>query len=77
MENYKIVELYINTEKLETSLNTISYVLQNQNCIPYTYKFFKQPGVKKYNINFDMFSKKDKYNSIKTDFIYKKDIILE
>jgi len=55
MENYKIVELYINTEKLETSLNTISYVLKNPNCTPYTYKFFKQPGIKKYNINFDMF----------------------
>ncbi|NVP17720.1 DUF4012 domain-containing protein [Candidatus Gracilibacteria bacterium] len=77
MENYKVVELYINTEKLETSLNTISYVLKNPNCTPYTYKFFKQPGIKKYNINFDMFGKKDKYNSIKSDFIYKKDIILE
>lgn len=77
MENYKIVELYINTEKLETSLNSISYVLENPNCSDYTYKFFKQPGIKKYNINFDIFSKKDKYNSIKSDFIYKKDIILE
>jgi len=76
-DTYKIVELYIDTEKLETSLNTISYVIDNPNCDKYTYKFFKQPGIKKYNINFDMFWVIDKYSSIKSDFIYKKDIILE
>ena len=76
-DTYKIVELYIDTEKLETSLNSISYVIDNPNCDKYTYKFFKQPGIKKYNINFDMFWVIDKYSSIKSDFIYKKDIILE
>jgi len=76
-DTYKIVELYIDTEKLETSLNSISYMIQNPNCEKYTYKFFKQPGIKKYNINFDLFWEKDKYNSIKTDFIYKKDIIVK
>lgn len=76
-DTYKIVELYIDTEKLETSLNSISYVIDNPNCDKYTYKFFKQPGIKKYNINFDMFWVLDKYSSIKSDFIYKKDIILE
>lgn len=76
-DTYKIVELYIDTEKLETSLNSISYVIDNSNCDKYTYKFFKQPGIKKYNINFDMFWENDKYNSIKSDFIYKKDIILK
>ncbi len=76
-DTYKIVELYINTDKLETSLNSVSYTINNPNCDKYTYKFFKQPWIKKYNINFDMFGHKDKYNSIKSDFIYKKDIILE
>lgn len=76
-DTYKIVELYINTDKLETSLNSISYTINNPNCDKYTYKFFKQPGIKKYNINFDMFGIRDKYNSIKSDFIYKKDIILK
>ncbi|MDD2907364.1 MAG: DUF4012 domain-containing protein [Candidatus Gracilibacteria bacterium] len=74
-DNYKIVELYINTEKLETSLNTISYIIDNPSCEKYTYKFFKQAGIQKYNINFDIFSEKDKYSAIKSDFIYKKDII--
>ncbi len=76
-DNYKIVELYTKTEKLETSLNTISYELENPDCEKYSYKFFKQPWINKYNINFDMFWIKDKYNSIRSDFIYKKDIILK
>lgn len=77
MWKYKIIELYINTEKLETSLTTINYTINNPNCDKYSYKFFKQPGIKKYNINFDMFWEKDKYSSIESDFIYKKDIILK
>ncbi|MDR2640203.1 MAG: hypothetical protein LBC61_02485 [Candidatus Peribacteria bacterium] len=42
-DNYKIVELYVKTQNLETSKTTISYVLLNPKCEEYSYKFFKQP----------------------------------
>lgn len=71
--NYKIVELYITTQKLETSKNVIEYTIPNPNCADYSYKFFKQPWIKKYNINFDVMWEKDKFTWIESDFIYKRD----
>ncbi|MDR3150826.1 MAG: hypothetical protein LBU14_04445 [Candidatus Peribacteria bacterium] len=41
--NYKMIELYITTQNLETSKTTISYTLPNPSCKKYTYKFLKQP----------------------------------
>lgn len=72
---YNIVETYITTRKLETTKTIIEYNIPNPNCHNYSYKFFKQPWVSKYNINFDILWEKNKYNEIKTDFIYKRDEI--
>jgi hypothetical protein len=71
--NYKILELYITTQNLETSKTTISYTISNPDCQKYTYKFFKQPWIRKYNINFNVFWEENKYNEIENDFIYKRD----
>lgn len=70
-DKYKIVELFTNTRMLETSIYTIEYDIQNDDCKTYWYKFFKQPWIKKYNINFDIFWEKNKYTYISTDFILK------
>jgi hypothetical protein len=72
-ENYKVVELYITTQNLETSRNSISYTILNPNCEKYSYKFFKQPGIRRYNINFSVFWEENKYSEIESDFIYKRD----
>ena len=67
-EKYKIVELYISTQKLETSKRTIQYIVKNNECKEYSYKFFKQPWIKKYNINFSIFGTEQNYVNISSDF---------
>ena len=71
--NYKIVELYVATEKLQTSKNSVQYTIKNPECKPYSYKFFKQPWIMKYNINFDVMWEESKYTNITSDFVYKKE----
>jgi len=70
--NYKIVELYTHTRNLETSKYTIRYNIKNPNCEDYSYKFLKQPGIKKYNINLDILNKKEKFLENTSDFYYYK-----
>lgn len=72
-DNYKVVELYVTTQKLETSKNIIQYTIKNPECDDYSYKFFKQAWIIKYNINFDVFWEENKYSNITSDFIYKRD----
>lgn len=70
-EKYKIVNLYTLTKAWQTSNYDIKYRLNNIDCKNYSYKFFKQPWIKNYQILFDILWKKNEYNDIKTDFIYK------
>ena len=69
-EKYKTLELYTRTKAWETTDYEINYVLKNKDCKDYSYKFFKQPWIKDYQILFNVFWKQNEYNNIKTDFIY-------
>lgn len=71
-EKYKTINFYTNTKPWETSNYNLKYRLKNEKCKDYSYKFFKQPWIRDYNILFDIFWKKSDFNNIKTDFIYKK-----
>lgn len=70
-ENYKIIELYTLTKPWETINYSINYILKNNDCKKYTYKFYKQPWIKDYQILFDILWKQTNYNDIKTDFTYR------
>ena len=54
-ENYKIIELYTETKAWQTN----------------SYKFFKQPWIRDFQILFNVFGKQSNYNDIESDFIYK------
>ena len=69
-EKYKTLELYTRTKAWETTDYEINYILKNKDCKDYSYKFFKQPWIKDYQILFNVFWKQNEYNNIKTDFIY-------
>lgn len=70
-ENYKIVELYTETKAWQTKSYDVNYILKNNSCKKYSYKFFKQAWIKDYQILFNVLGKETWYNEIKTDFIYK------
>ena len=70
-ENYKIVELYTETKAWQTSSYDVEYKLKNKSCKPYSYKFFKQPWIRDFQILFNVFGKQSNYNDIESDFIYK------
>ena len=68
-EKYKILEFYTETKAWQTTSYDVNYSLET--CKNYSYKFFKQPWIKNYQILFDILWKQSEYNDIKTDFIYK------
>lgn len=70
-ENYKIIELYTETKAWQTSSYDVEYKLKNKSCMPYSYKFFKQPWIRDFQILFNVFGKQSNYNDIESDFIYK------
>lgn len=70
-QDYNILEMYTNTSRFETSRDIIRYNIINPDCKDYSFKFFKQPWKRTYNIWFDYLNKKTNYKNISTDFILK------
>ncbi len=68
---YNIIWLYTYVRKMETWTNEISYRLKNPDCKEYNYKYYKQPWIKNYNIEFDVLWNYNQYKWINSDFIYK------
>lgn len=50
-ENDKIAYFYTEVKPWETSTYTLNYEIENKDCKPYSFKFFKQPGLRKYDLN--------------------------
>lgn len=50
-ENRKIVYFYMDTNPGETSRYSIKYFLPNKECKPYSFKIFKQAGLRNYDLN--------------------------
>ena len=64
-DTFQQVDYYQNTRLLETSTFDIKYRLPNPKCSNYTYKLYKQPGIREYDVEI-----KDKTNIVKKDFIW-------
>lgn len=69
---YKSINFLTLTKPWQTTNYEINYRLIREDCRKdYSFKFFKQPWIKNYQILFDVFGKQTDYSNIKTDFIYK------
>ena len=70
-KNTKTIDFFLNTNRWEKSSYNIKYILPNINCKLYNYKIYKQPWVRKYNLNLNIFWERKKFTNIKNDlFIY-------
>ena len=66
-----VLEFYINTRPLESTNYTIEYSLKNSECKKYSYKLYKQPWIRKYNININDWNKIIKNHMYINDFNYR------
>ncbi|MBS9775317.1 DUF4012 domain-containing protein [Candidatus Gracilibacteria bacterium] len=71
-KDYKIVELFTKTPAGKKSNYSITYNIFNPKCKEYTYKFYKQPGIGKYDISFLEDNIFTDYKNIKTDFVLRR-----
>ena len=69
-KNSTVVDFYINTRLLESTLYDISYRLPNKKCEPYSYKLYKQPWIRDYNIEIKREEELIKELWIENDFYY-------
>lgn len=65
-----VVDFYINTRLLETTNFEIDYIIPNRECKPYDFKFYKQAGIRDYNIEVKEWEKYIKEYWIKGDYVY-------
>ena len=68
----KWVEFFLDTQLQETSFFTLNYSLPNPSCKPYTYMFYKQPGIVNYDMIFDYDSETFSYPDQVQDFFFEK-----
>ncbi|MDD4151514.1 MAG: DUF4012 domain-containing protein [Candidatus Gracilibacteria bacterium] len=68
----KIVYFYTNTKPGETTSFNLKYEIENKNCLDYDFAFYKQAGLRNYDLNLILPNGKILNNSnLEKDFIYK------
>lgn len=70
-EEYTILEFYMDTKILESTQYNINYKIPNIECNKYSFKFYKQPGINKYNLEIIDWDKNIEKTLITGDYIYK------
>ena len=65
---YQQVSFYMKTRLYETTDYQIEYYLNKDNCNGYSYKLFKQPGIKKYKMSLELMWEKIFARDVKKDF---------
>lgn len=66
----KYVSFYLQTRRFETKSMTINYILPNEKCEKYTFNFYKQAWIRKYDIVIKDDDIHIEKKNISTDFIY-------
>ena len=66
------IEFFIETPLLQTSRFDFSYLLPNPDCDPYSFTHFKQPGIRKYDIDISYNGSMNRYTDITSDFTFEK-----
>ena len=66
------LEFFIETPLLQTSRFDFSYTLPNPDCDPYSFTHFKQPGIRKYDIDISYNGSMHRYTDITSDFTFER-----
>ena len=69
--NATVLDFYLNTRLLESNHFDIEYRIKNLECKDYDFKLYKQPGIRKYNIEINEWEKLVKKFWVDWDYIYK------
>lgn len=69
-ENYQMVDYYHDTRLLETVNFDIKYKLPNPKCEKYSYKLYKQPWIRKYNLQINDKTNVLKEEGVEGDYVY-------
>ncbi|MFK7780542.1 MAG: DUF4012 domain-containing protein [Candidatus Gracilibacteria bacterium] len=70
-EQTQVVDFYINTRLLETTNYDINYTIPNNECEPYDFKFYKQPGIRDYYFEIREGDNFIRELGVKGDYLYK------
>ena len=70
LDNHQLVEFYTNTRRLEKVSQVINYTLPNKSCEEYSFKLYKQPGIRSYDIQVEKDWYLDKKYWIEKDYYY-------
>jgi hypothetical protein len=68
-DRYKIVGFFIKTRLYETTTHELNYSINKPNCNWYSYKLYKQPGIKKYDMNLNFNWESISAKNVQKDFI--------
>ena len=66
------IEFFLETPLLQTSRFDFSYRLENPDCRDYSFTHFKQPGIRKYDINITYNGSMNRYTDITSDFTFER-----
>jgi len=69
-ERWKSVDFFLNTGIWKKSEFILKYKLENKECNTYDYKHYKQPWLRKYDLNIDKLWQDKKFEQVKTDIYY-------
>ena len=70
-DNFKVLDFYLKTERLQTTNINIKYKIENKDCNMYDFNFYKQSWLKDYSIEIKNKSSIIKENNLENDFYYK------
>lgn len=68
-DRFQIASLFVKTRLYETTKNTIEYTISKTNCNWYSYKLYKQPGIKSYDMNIKINWENISAKNVQKDFI--------
>lgn len=66
----KWAEFFLETELSQTTKYKVEYRLENPECKPYSYKFYKQAGLRNYDIEISIDDENYEYDNFDTDFYF-------
>ena len=70
-KRWKVIDFYLNTKVWETSNFKLDYTIPNKKCLLYNFELYKQPWIKKYDLDYNLDWEKKEFRNIDSDlFVY-------
>lgn len=66
-KRWKVIDFYLNTPVWKKSNFQIEYIIPNIQCQTYNYKLYKQPWIREYNLDLNIFWEEKIFKNLKSD----------